>query len=199
MAPDDDPAESFEPSNNSAAVSAELLHRYQARLVGYVRKHMPPELSSVFEPYDVVQDTYFQAVRRLHAYRPDGEDAVLRWLLTIARNSLTDLVRSQRARKRDGGRVSPEDASITSLLAHLPASRRSPSQSAAAHELVALLERSIAQLPDDYRNAVTLRHIEGLDVATTARRMNRTPGAIHMLCSRALQSLREDMRFSSHC
>lgn len=199
MAPDDDLGESFEQlANGDAGAAAELLYRYQARLVGYVRKNMPPELASVFEPHDVVQDAYFHAVRRLHSFRPDGADALLRWLLTIARHSLADLVRMQRAQKRDGGRVGPDDSSITSLLAQLPGSRRSPSQSAAAQELMALLERSIARLPEDYRNAITLRHIEGLDVATTARRMNRSPGAIHMLCSRALQSLREDMRFSSY-
>jgi RNA polymerase sigma-70 factor (ECF subfamily) len=199
MAPDVDLSVSLveRAARGDAMAVAELLHRYEPRLVGYARKHMPADLAAVFEPQDVVQDTYFQAVRCIHTFKPEGTDALLRWLLTIARHSLTDLVRMQRAGKRNGYRLGREDSSVTSLLTRLPGSRRSPSQSAAAHELVALLERAIARLPEDYQRAVTLRHIDGLGVAETAQRMNRSPGAIHMLCARALQSLREDMESSS--
>lgn len=181
------------------AAIARLLYAHNARLIAYVTKHMPSDLAAMFEPRDVVQDTYFQAVRQIATFRPDGPDPVLRWLLTIARNSLTDLVRMHRSLKRGGGkaRARAGDNSVSSALAQLAAHRRTPSQSAAAHEFMATLERSIGQLPGDYQRVVTLRHIEGLDVAETARRMNRGPGAIHMLCSRALQALRENMKSAS--
>jgi DNA-directed RNA polymerase specialized sigma24 family protein len=38
-----------------------------------------------------------------------------------------------------------------------------------------------------------LRYLEGLRVAEVAKRIGRSEGAVHMLCTRGLQSLREEL------
>ena len=48
----------------------------------------------------------------------------------------------------------------------------------------------LAALPDDYREVIILRNLEGLSHAEIAQRLNRSPGAVRMLWVRALAALR---------
>ena len=87
--------------------------------------------------------------------------------------------------------------SIVEWLDLLAAHERTPSLSAAGHEAAALVEGALAGLKDDYREAIRLRYVEGLCVAEAAARMNRTEGALCLLCHRALRRLRETLGSSA--
>ena len=65
-----------------------MLHEYTPRLLAYLQRHLPPELCRIVEPQDVLQDTFFEAFQRVADFRPDGDDAAYRWLVTIARNRI---------------------------------------------------------------------------------------------------------------
>jgi RNA polymerase sigma-70 factor (ECF subfamily) len=56
-----------------------------------------------------------------------------------------------------------------------------------------LLAAALARLPDDYREVVILRNLEGLSHEEVARRMDRSAGAVRMLWVRALTRLREEL------
>jgi RNA polymerase sigma-70 factor, ECF subfamily len=56
----------------------------------------------------------------------------------------------------------------------------------------------LQQLPEDYRQVIVWRLIEGLSVAEVAGRLDRSEAAVHMLFSRALKQLRELMGASSN-
>lgn len=177
----------------------QLLCLYRPRLLVWLNRNFPRELRDDLEPNDILQDLYFQVFRRIGQFRPDGQDQALwRWMVTIARRLLSDAMRRQQAAKR-GRRTAPDeiDQSLTSMLDELATYQRTPSRSAMAHELMANLQRSLAALPEEYRMALHLRHFEGLDVASAAARMNRTTGAFQMLCVRALKALRIQMRSQS--
>jgi RNA polymerase sigma-70 factor, ECF subfamily len=176
------------------------LEEHAGRLLTYVERHFPGVLQPAYQPMDVLQDVYFEAFRRLGEFVPDGEDAAYRWLVTIARHRMCQLLRRRRTLKR-GGETRPaqpwlptDDDSTADLLAQLATHRRSPSASAAAHELIQVVERSLEGLSQDYREVVRLRHLEGLSVRETALRMGRTERAIEMLCARALAALRSEMK-----
>jgi RNA polymerase sigma-70 factor (ECF subfamily) len=190
-------------SGNLIALHA-ILHLVQPRLVEYCRRHLPPTLRSVIEPEDIVQDVCVEAFRRLGEFTPDGEaDAMYRWLVTIARHRMIDQLRAQKAAKRGGSRrqissgACDDDSGILALLGSLAVHYRTPSRSAAAHELAIALDQSIDGLPPDYRQAIRLRHIEGLAAKDAAARMNRTEGAFHLLCNRGLKQLRLTLRSRS--
>ena len=156
------------------------------------------------------------AFRGIGQFILDGEASISAWLLTIARHRMIDLLRAHNARKR-GARTlaaSPnrilrlkhgvsdgEDGQVydgmVALLETLAVYRRTPSKSAAAHELAAALERSIDRLPPDYRQAIRLRHVEGMASKQAAAQMNRTEGAFQLLCNRGLKRLRVEMRSES--
>jgi RNA polymerase sigma-70 factor (ECF subfamily) len=191
-----------------------LLYRHRGRLLEYIQRHLPPVLVPLFTPEDVFQDVCIEAFRGIGQFVADGDASACAWLLTIARHRMIDLLRGHNARKRGSGLVganpnrilrlqgaSADDGQVydgmVALLETLAVYRRTPSKSAAAHELAAALERSIDRLPPDYRQAIRLRHVEGMASKQAAARMKRSEGAFQLLCNRGLKQLRVEMRSES--
>jgi RNA polymerase sigma-70 factor (ECF subfamily) len=188
-------------SNAVAGDSASLemlLFRCRKRLLAYVQAHFPVELKGLLEPQDVLQDTWLKAVRAISEFRPVGPDPVYRWLVTISRNVLMDHVKYVRQKKRRSAHVRIEragdDAPVVRLLEEMAVYQRTPSKSAASHELISALDSAIERLPRDQARALRLRHLEGLEIKEIASRMRRSEGSVSMLCNRALKSLRWEMR-----
>jgi RNA polymerase sigma-70 factor, ECF subfamily len=181
----------------------QLLCLYRPKLSAYLERHFPEDLRGDLEPQDILQDVHFQVFRSIGRFQPQGDEALYRWLIAIARNLLTDALRKQHALKRGWGRRADLDRGgdqhIARMLQQLVVYRRTPSRSAMSHEMVATLERAMQNLPDDYRQALQLRYLEELDVNQSAARMGRSPGSIQMLCCRALKSLREQLLAESSC
>lgn len=172
-----------------------LLDSY-GKLLARVDQKLPAELRSVISPEDIIQDAYSQAFRGIASFQPEGEDAFYRWLSTIADNRVIDAVRAHNAAKRGGGRAAaagPERSSVVALIDLLAVNEWTPSRSAGGHEAAAAIQVALAGLKGEYREALELRYLEGLSVADTAARLGKTEPAIHKLCSRGLQSLRESM------
>jgi RNA polymerase sigma-70 factor (ECF subfamily) len=175
-----------------------LLQAHHDRLLQYVARQLPEELKRTIEPADVVQDTFFEACRLIGGFQAKGDDSIFRWLVTIARHRMIDMLRAHRARPVGGvPQGSSTDASLVILLEQLAIYRRTPSRSAASHEFMAAIEGSLMRLPAEYREVVTLRHLQGLSVPETAARMNRSHDAVYWLCCRALQALRADLQSAS--
>jgi len=135
---------------------------------------------------------YVAAFRKLATFRPqDGPDPFFRWLRAIAERKLTDAIRARRAAKRGGGRqqAQTERSSVVGPLQLVACDLRTPSRSVARQEAVLGIQAALERLPADYREALRLRYMEGLDVAETAERMRRGAGAVRTLCWRALRTL----------
>ena len=81
-----------------------LLRFFHEDLFDYIERQMPADLKSVFDPQDIVHDTCFEAFRRIGDFSAGDADSTRRWLKTIARHKLLDLIKSQRRAKRGGGR-----------------------------------------------------------------------------------------------
>jgi RNA polymerase sigma-70 factor (ECF subfamily) len=82
------------------------------------------------------------------------------------------------------------DRSSIALDNALAASDTSPSQRAARKESAVILADALAQLPDDYREVMFLRHIEGLSIVEVAERMNRRVDSVKKLSARAVMKIR---------
>lgn len=175
----------------------QLLLLHHDHLVNELRLLIPESARALVAPDDVAQDAYVAVFQRIATFQPRADNAFFAWLLTIARNRLTDMLRALRADKRGGGRVAHAealnsgDAEITSLLELLARHSRTPSRVAAADEAAESVRRALEQIAPDYQNALRLRYVEGLSVAVIAERLERTEGAVHMLCNRGLSALRD--------
>jgi RNA polymerase sigma-70 factor (ECF subfamily) len=136
---------------------------------------------------DVASETWLQAARDLHRFTGDGP-AFRGWLFRIARHRAIDEKRRAGRRREDPTDTLAADAA--------------PARDAAAD----MLERSgtswalriIADLPPDQAEAVMLRVVAGLDVATTARVLGKRAGAVRIATMRGLRKLAADPRVTAH-
>ena len=180
-----------------------LLHLHRLRLLGYIDRRLPSELMSVIDPEDILQDVCVEAFRHIGRLTLDSHEAFGRWLLTVARHRMAMLLRAVKSQKRGGAfrLLAPanekNEGGVTALLESLALYLRTPSQSAAAHEMAVAVQRSISDLPKHYRQAIQLHHLDGLPPREAAAAMHKTEGAFHQIRRRALEQLRSSMRSKS--
>jgi len=67
----------------------------------------------------------------------------------------------------------------------------SPSQQASRREQSVLLADALSELPEDYREALVLRHLEGLTFPQVAERMGRSVDSVEKLWLRGITRLRK--------
>jgi RNA polymerase sigma-70 factor (ECF subfamily) len=131
---------------------------------------------------DVASEAWAQIARDLSTFRGD-EQGFRGWTATIARNRALDHLRYQR-RRPVAASLSAED-----LI-----ERAAPDDTAGrAFEIVSTEEAVaiIASLPRDQAEAVLLRVVMGLDVATTAKVLGKRDGAVRTAAHRGLRRLAE--------
>jgi len=149
------------------------------------------------EPEDVIQEVYTAAWSHLSETDFDSFEAFTSWLRQIAENKLIDMHRAILADKRDIRKQAPSGSAQTGtyigLLDQVISPLATPSRGAARSEALAVMMVRMQQLPEDYRQVIHWRLIDGLPVAEVARRLDRSEAAIHMLCHRALKQLRDLM------
>lgn len=177
-----------------------LLTDSRDRLCEHLSNRLPPDLRSSLGVEDVVQETLTDVFRRIGTFEVREPGSFYRWVATIGLNRLRDAIRRERAEKRGGGnrgvataRRSVEDSSIV-LLETLAGPPGTPSRTVARAEAVAAVQDALKQLPEHYRRAVWLVHIEGQLVREVAATMGRSERAVHGLCRRGLKLLEGELR-----
>ena len=175
----------------------QLLSQYRnyARLLA--RTLIGTTLRLRLDPSDLVQETFLEAHRDFPRFDGSTERELLAWLRRILARNLADQARRQKAGLRDIRRqVSLEamlDRSSARMQQALVAVVSSPSAAAAQREQAVLLADALADLPPDYREVIILRNLERLRFEEVAARMGRSPGAVRMLWTRALERLSSRM------
>ena len=106
---------------------------------------------------DLSQEVFLRVYRTLGSYQSQY-GAFATWLTSVTRNLLVDHYRRTR---RDRLTDSLEDAMPQLEEKHSPV--RSPDRAAEAAELGAQLQRALARLSPDLREAVILRDLQGLE------------------------------------
>lgn len=188
-------------AGNVAAMDSLLLASYDP-LRSVIAQQMSDTLRKAqLEPEDVIQETYAAAWASLPKSQFESFEAFLGWLRQIAENKLIDMHRAIVADKRDVRRQAAawgvKSGSYVDLLDQVTSPMSTPSRGAARSEALAVLMVRLQQLPEDYRQVIHWRLIEGLPVAEVASRLDRSEAAVHMLFHRALKQLRELMGASS--
>jgi RNA polymerase sigma-70 factor, ECF subfamily len=159
------------------------------------RIRLDPRLRGKLDPADLVQQTLLRAIEAQGRFR--GDDACrAAWLRTILARVMIDAVRKY-GRPRGGERERSLEAALerssARLEAFLAADLTSPSGRAVRNERLLRLADALARLPEDQRRAVELRHLQGLPLAETAMRMERSVDAVVGLIHRGLRALRRDL------
>jgi RNA polymerase sigma-70 factor (ECF subfamily) len=183
-----------------------LLLAYHDPLVAHIDQRIPADLRGSLGGEDVCQEAYVAVFQHVASLRAAEVKVFRSFLFNTADNKLRDAIRARRTAKRGAhGRNVAADAaesSVAELLELVGADERTPSRSAARHEMGAQMHAVLDQLPGDQREALRLHYLEGLTVSETAARLARTEGAVLMLCNRALRAaaalLGDPAKFLSH-
>jgi RNA polymerase sigma-70 factor (ECF subfamily) len=173
----------------------QLLELYRNYLGILVRVQIHRRLQGKVDPSDVVQEAFLAAHRDFDQFRGHTEAELVSWLRHILAARLTNNVRRFLGARRRDVRLERQlehelDQSSHALDRGLVDRGSSPSERAARREQSVLLADALGSLPADYREVITLRHLEGLTFPEVARRMERSLASVEKLWVRALASLR---------
>jgi len=181
-----------------AATLGRLLELYRRYLALLARVQIGHRLQGKVDASDIVQETFLEAHRNFGRFRGTSEPELVRWLRQILAANLADLLRRYLGAQGRDVRLEREiedafDRSSVLLDRGLVAQQSSPSQQAARREQAVLLADALDQLPDDYRDVLVLRHLEGLTFPQVAERMGRSLDSVEKLWMRGLARLRQIM------
>ena len=138
---------------------------------------------------DIAQETFIRAYRALHQFRGDAQ--FYTWLYRIAINTakkfLGDLQRDRAVFATDFKLDSEKDETYSPR--NEPISSETPESVLAAKEIAAAVNAALAALPEDLRQALTLREIEGLNYEEIADMMNCPIGTVRSRIFRAREAV----------
>jgi RNA polymerase sigma-70 factor (ECF subfamily) len=183
---------------DAAALKTLLVQSY-VTLGHYIASRIPPNLSRLIDPEDIIQEAHVEVFQRIGDFQPQGERSFERWVTTIALSRLRNAIERRQALKRGGERIAVTQAkdiedSTIALLDKIADPGKTPSRVVARGEAVRTMQEALSQLPEHYQRALWLVHIEGCTVREAADRMDRTERAVHGLCHRGLRLLRQRLQ-----
>ena len=139
---------------------------------------------------DIAQETFIRAYRALAQFRGDAQ--FYTWLYRIAVNTakkaLVDMKRDPIV-SESALRGGSDDDDETSGVENELTSAETPETVLAAKEIAATVNSAMEALPDELRQAVTLREIEGLSYEEIAEVMNCPIGTVRSRIFRAREAI----------
>ncbi len=127
---------------------------------------------------DLTSETFFRALRSMNNFRWQGKDFGA-WLMTIARNLATDHFKAGRTRLE----LTTEDMGV-----HDDATE-GPESTVLAGLTNEILLGALKALPDEQRDCLVMRFLQGMSIAETAAVLGRSDGAIKQLQLRGVRNL----------
>lgn len=143
---------------------------------------------------DIAQETFIRAYRALHQFR--GDSQFYTWLYRIAVNTAKkfllelkhDPTVSQTALERN------DEDDETFSPRNEPSTEESPESVLAAKEIAQAVNAALAALPDDLRQAITLREMDGLSYEDIAGLMDCPIGTVRSRIFRAREAISAKVR-----
>lgn len=131
---------------------------------------------------DVLQDTLLAVATHLGEF--EGRSSLSSWVFSLTRSAC--------ARRRRGQKNQPHAGD--EALSERPDEAPSPEATVADRELSDALTRSLDALPDDYREVLLLRDVEGLTAPEAAASLGISVDALKSRLHRARAALRDALR-----
>ncbi len=165
-------------------------------LLAFIQRQMGVRLRRKLEPEDVLQEVTAEAVRLL----PEtdlGDREPFGWLCQLAQRRIIDAHRRFfEAQKRDAGREvslgsATDDSQRGELINLLVATMTTASKAYSRNQREMRLLQALSSLPEDRRQVLHLRYVEGLPTKEIAERVGKTDGAVRVLLTRSLTRLQE--------
>ena len=137
---------------------------------------------------DITQETFIRAYRALHQFRGDAQ--FYTWLYRIAVNTAKKaLLELKRDRTISESFFARDEEDETSLRQNEPSSDETPESVLAAKEIAGVVNSAMDELPEELRQAVVLREIEGLSYEEISLAMACPIGTVRSRIFRAREAI----------
>jgi RNA polymerase sigma-70 factor (ECF subfamily) len=168
----------------------EVVEKYHQKVFNLVYRY----LNDYDEAQDLTQDTFVRAHQSWATFR--GESQVYTWLYRIAlnlcHNRLKQLKRRQKVEAESLDQ--PVEGESEDMLREVPDLTLSPERLVENKELQQVIRRAIRQLPEDYKQVIILRDIEGFSYSDIAKMTGSSLEAIKSRLFRARTALKDLLR-----
>ncbi len=176
----------------------QLLEAQRSALHRLAQRQLEGRIAVRVDASDVIQQTFLEAHRSFPQFAGQDVRQLAAWLEGILDHKVAGAIRDhallqKRSVQRDRS-LDDSHGGMASLKQELDAGLSTPSQKAIRGEEEQLLRQALNVLPDDQREAVRLRHLEGWALADIARHLGRSPAATAGLIKRGMQALRRQLR-----
>lgn len=137
---------------------------------------------------DITQETFIRAYRALHQFRGDAQ--FYTWLYRIAVNTAKKaLLELKRDRTVSESFFARDEEDETSVRQSEPSSDETPESVLAAKEIAGVVNSAMDELPEELRQAVVLREIEGLSYEEISLTMACPIGTVRSRIFRAREAI----------
>ncbi len=181
---------SVEPSGEQVGVMAlvaaaqagdgEAFGELYDRYVDIVHRYIALRVNNHTLAEDLTSETFLRALRRVSSFTWQGRDFGA-WLVTIARNLITDHYKSSRYKM--------EHSTSDLVEAGHDRSQDGPENEVLAGITNAALLEAVKRLGSEQQECIVLRFLQGMSLAETAAVLGKNEGAIKALQYRAVKSL----------
>jgi RNA polymerase sigma-70 factor (ECF subfamily) len=176
-----------------ATAIAEFLALRHTDLIAFIERRLGAALRRKIEPDDIFQEVSAEAVRGINEAGLGDRDPFA-WMCQLSERRIIDAHRHFfGAQKRNAAREVPlssgSDADRPGFINELVASMTTPSEAFSRKGRELQLQQALATLPEEQREALRLRYVEGLATKDIAERTGRTDGAVRVMLSRSLAKL----------
>ncbi|KGQ47377.1 RNA polymerase sigma factor RpoE [Gallibacterium anatis 10672-6] len=161
-----------------------LVARYQNKVAGLLTRYV-----SANDIPDVAQETFIKAYRSLDTFR--GESAFYTWLYRIAVNTAKNYLMTQ-GRRPPTEDVLAEDAESFDVGTKLR-NIDTPEHLILSDELKDIVFKTINELPDELKTAITLRELEGMSYEEIADVMDCPVGTVRSRIFRAREFIENQL------
>ena len=169
-----------------------LLSTYEKPIYNFVYRL----LDDASEAPDVTQEVFLKVFRNIGEFR--GECSVKTWIYRIAVNEASNLRRWFSRHRRSQLSLDEQPvAGAPSLAETLADQQENQYDLLLRQERMQVIERALAQVPDNFRVAVVLRDIEGLSYDEIAEVLEISVGTVKSRILRGREALKQKLAGST--
>lgn len=157
-----------------------LVLKYQHKVMALVRRFVKDPT----EAEDVTQEAFIKAYRAIDSFR--GDSAFYTWLYRIAVNTAKNVLEVRKRRPGADLDIDEiEDFAFTDSLRM----DENPENLLATEDIRRIVEETLASLPEELRQALTLRELDGLSYEEIAQTMDCPIGTVRSRIFRAREAI----------
>lgn len=164
-----------------------LVAKYQRRILRLLGRI----LHNQSDVEDIAQETFLKAYRALPKFR--NESAFYTWLYRIAVNTARNHISSKHNQVFVSDQIESKDGETFSLLDNLT-DGETPETHMHNREIIEALQAALDELPEQLRQAIVLRELEGLSYEEISTAMDCPVGTVRSRIFRAREAISERLK-----